>query len=73
LFVCDDGLRIFNTEDPLTIMHKDNVLAHFKDMDGFDVIPFDNILMMIASDAIYQYDYSNLQNIKQLSRLPIGN
>lgn len=72
LFVCDDGLRVFNTKDPLTIMHPDNILAHFKDMDGLDVIPFNNVLMMIASDGIYQYDYSDLQHIKQLSRLPIG-
>ncbi len=72
LFVCDDGLRIFNTKDPRTIMHPDNILAHFKDMDGFDVIPFNNVLMMIAADGIYQYDYTDLQHIKQLSRLPIG-
>lgn len=72
LFVCDDGLRIFNTKDPLTIMHPDNVLAHFKEMDGFDVIPFNNVLMMIAADGIYQYYYTDLQHIKQLSRLPIG-
>jgi len=73
LFVCDDGLRIFNAEDPRTIMHKDNILAHFKEMDGFDVIPFDNVLMMIAADGIYQYDYTNLQDIRELSRLPVGN
>jgi hypothetical protein len=72
LFVCDDGLRIFNTKDPRTIMHPDNILAHFKDMDGFDVIPFNNVLMMIAADGIYQYDYTDLQHIKQLSRLPVG-
>ena len=72
LFVCDDGLRVFNAEDPRTIMHQDNILAHFKDMDGFDVVPFNSVLMMIAEDGIYQYDYTDLQHIKQLSRLPIG-
>jgi hypothetical protein len=72
LFVCDDGLRVFNTADPRTIMHPDNMLAHFGDMDGFDVIPYNDVLMVIADDGIYQYDYSDLQLIKQLSRLPIG-
>lgn len=72
LFVCDDGLRVFNTADPRTIMHPDNMLAHFGNMDGYDVIPFNNVLMVIAEDGIYQYDYSELQHIKQLSRLPIG-
>jgi hypothetical protein len=28
--------------------------------------------MMIAEDGIYQYDYSDLNNIKLLSKLPIG-
>jgi hypothetical protein len=70
LFVCDDGLQIFNANNPQTIMA--NRLAHFKDMDGFDVIPVNNVLMMIAADGIYQYDYTDLQHIKQLSRLPIG-
>jgi hypothetical protein len=70
LFVCSDGLQIFNAEDPTTIMA--NRLAHFEEIDGFDVIPFNNILMMIAEDGIYQYDYTDVQEIKQLSRLPIG-
>lgn len=72
LFVCDDGLRVFNAEDPSAIMHKDNKLAHFREIDGLDVIPFDNVLMMIAEDGIYQYDYTDVQQIRQLSRLPIG-
>ncbi|WP_294082177.1 LVIVD repeat-containing protein [Proteiniphilum sp. UBA5384] len=72
LFVCDGGLRVYNAEDPRTIMHKDNVLAHFKNIVGFDVIPFNNVLMMIAEDGIYQYDYSDPENIRQLSRLPVG-
>ncbi len=70
LFVCSDGLQVFDSEDPATIMaHR---LAHFKEMDGFDVIPYNNVLMMIAEDGIYQYDYSDVTQIKQLSRLPIG-
>lgn len=70
LFVCDDGLKIFDAEDPQTIMA--NRLAHFANIDGFDVIPFNHVLMMIAEDGIYQYDYTDVQQIRQLSRLPIG-
>ena len=40
-------------------------------MEGYDVIPHDNVLMMIADDGIYQYDYSNLKEIKQLSKLAV--
>jgi hypothetical protein len=67
LFVCDDGLKIFNAANPQTI--SSNMLAHKKGMNGYDVIPFENTLMMIAEDGIYQYNYSNLNNIQQISKL----
>lgn len=69
LFLCDDGLKIYNAEDPQTLMA--NRLAHYSGMDGYDVIPHNNVLMMIADDGIYQYDYSNLKEIKQLSKLAV--
>lgn len=72
LFICDEGLKVFNAKDPMTIMADENRLAHYKGMDGYDLIPFKNVLMMIASDGIYQYDYSDVKNIKPLSKLPIG-
>ncbi len=70
LFLCDDGLKIFNASDPQTLLA--NRLAHYSGMDGFDVIPFNHTLMMIADDGIYQYDYSDIESIKQLSKLPIS-
>jgi len=69
LFLCDDGLKIYNASDPQTLMAYR--LAHYSGMDGFDVIPFNNVLMMIANDGLYQYDYSDLTKIKQLSKIPI--
>lgn len=70
LFVCDDGLRIFDAAEPQKIMA--NELAHYKGMEGYDVIPLSNVLMMIADDGLYQYDYSNLKDIRQISRIKIG-
>ena len=69
LILCDDGLKIYNASDPQTLMA--NRLAHYSGMEGYDVIPHDNVLMMIADDGIYQYDYSNLKEIKQLSKLAV--
>lgn len=69
LFLCDDGLKIYNAADPQTLMA--NRLAHYSGMEGYDVIPHNNVLMMIADDGIYQYDYSNLKEIKQLSKLAV--
>ena len=67
LFLCDDGLKIFKADNPQTIIA--NQLAHYEGMDGFDVIPFNNVLMMIAEDGLYQYDYSDLGNIRELGAL----
>jgi hypothetical protein len=70
LFVCDDGLKVYKVGDPQTLMT--NRLAYFTGMKGFDVIPYNNILMMIADDGLYQYDYSNIDNIKLLSKIGFG-
>ena len=69
LFVCDDGLKIYDATDPQTLMGKR--LAFYPDIAGYDLIPFNNLLMMIAEDGIHQYDYSDTRNIKKLSYLPV--
>jgi hypothetical protein len=70
LFLCDDGLKIYKITQPQTLMA--NQLVHYTGMDGYDVIPSGNILMMIANDGLYQYDYSDINNIKQISKLAIS-
>ncbi|MBP1637509.1 MAG: repeat-containing protein [Bacteroidetes bacterium] len=69
LFLCDDGLQVYDA-NPMTMM--DKKLAQYKGMNGYDVIPYDKTLMMIADDGIYQYDYTDLKNIKLLSKISIG-
>jgi hypothetical protein len=69
LFLCDDGLKVFKIDNPQTIIA--NQILHQKGMDGFDVIPYGNVLMMIADNGLYQYDYSDINNIKPLSVIPI--
>ena len=69
LFLCDDGLKIYKITAPETLLA--NKLAQYSGMNGFDVIPFNNTLMMIADDGLYQYDYSDMNNIKQISKIAI--
>ena len=69
LFLCDDGLKAYKLGDPQTLMS--NRLVHYQGMDGYDVIPYNNVLMMISDKGLYQYDYSNLDDIKELSFIPI--
>lgn len=71
LFLCDDGLKVFKISDPQTLMS--NQLAHFSGMNGYDVIPSNGTLMMVASNGLYQYSYSDSNGIRFLSKIPIGN
>jgi len=72
LFVCDGaaGLKIYDASDPLRI--DENLLKTFTDVTAHDVIPVGNLLILLATDGIYQYDYSELNNITLISRIPIG-
>jgi hypothetical protein len=72
LFICDGnaGLKIYDKSDPLAIITSQ--LAHYPDFNTFDVIPFNGILMLIGDDGIYQYDYSDPQNIVQISHIIIA-
>lgn len=71
LFVCDgnDGLKIYNVEDKVNI--DDHMIARFPAIKTYDVIPFDKYLFMIGDDGFYQYDYSNLQNIRMVSQISV--
>jgi hypothetical protein len=72
LFVCDGpaGLKIYDASDPARIDEK--LLKQYTGLVAHDVIPFNNLLIMIAEDGIYQYSYTDLQNIVQLSKITIG-
>jgi hypothetical protein len=69
LFVCDEGLAVFDASDP--ILSGSRKITHFQDIDGYDVIPLDGILILIGNDGMYQYDYSNIQDIKLISKLEV--
>ncbi len=72
LFVCDGdaGLKVYDVEDKIHI--DDHQIAAFSNINTFDVIPLNDFLFMIGDDGFYQYDYSDLQNIKQLSFIKVS-
>jgi len=71
LFVCDGnaGLKIYKADDAMKI--DSNMVASYPDINAFDVIPLQDVLIMIGIDGLYQYDYSDLNNITLLSHIPI--
>jgi hypothetical protein len=71
LFICDGnaGLKIYNASDPYAITQ--NLLVAYPNINAFDVIPLGDVLVMIGSDGLYQYNYTSLDNIQQISFIPI--
>lgn len=70
LFICDgdQGLKIYNAADVMNI----ELIKHFENIQAFDVIPFNNILIMTGENGIVQYDYSDINNIVEISRINVG-
>jgi hypothetical protein len=71
LFICegDYGLKIFDSKDIFRI--DQNLISYYEELHAFDVIPFNNILIMIGQDGLYQFNYADLENITPLSHIPI--
>ncbi len=71
LFICDGdaGLKIYNVADPLTITQ--HLIASFPSINAYDVIPMNKYLFMIGEKGFILYDYSNIQNIKQIGIIPV--
>lgn len=71
LFICDgtDGLKIYNASNILSLQ----LLKQFPGMETYDVIAWNKMALVVAKDGLYQYDYSNVNNIHLVSKLNIVN
>jgi hypothetical protein len=71
LFLCDGdaGLKVFDILDPNNV--DQNLLHHFTNINGFDVIPSQGNLMLIGSDGLYQYNYEDLSEMVLRSKIPV--
>ena len=71
LFICEgqQGLKVFDATDTYKVGER--LLTHKSDIDAYDVIPYEGVLILIGRDGLFQFDYSDPSNLKQLSRLTI--
>ena len=71
LFIADGsaGLKVYDARDPYDVGR--NIIAEFPEMFGFDVIPYNNLLIMTGEDGISMYDYSSPDKIQHLSTIPV--
>ncbi len=71
LFVCDgkDGLKLFDVSNRNAI----KLQKHFEGIETYDVIAFNGLALVVAKDGLYQFDYTNLSNVKLVSRIGLKN
>ncbi len=63
----DSGLKIMDASDPYNVKQ----VRHIKDIRTYDVIPNDGVLIVTGGSGIIQYDYSDVNNLKELSTIPV--
>ncbi|WP_224996583.1 LVIVD repeat-containing protein [Cesiribacter sp. SM1] len=71
LFICEGehGLKVYDVSDIYKV--NTSLLDHETGIDAYDVIPYQDVLIMIGREGLYQYDYSDPTDLKLLSRLTI--
>ncbi|MEM8968632.1 MAG: hypothetical protein AAGE93_19610 [Bacteroidota bacterium] len=69
LFLCEGvgGIKVFDANFPFEL--EDNLVATIGGIHAYDVITGDNKLIVIGEDGVYQYDYSDLNQITLLSKI----
>ncbi|HMC85016.1 MAG TPA: hypothetical protein VKI61_05800, partial [Chitinophagaceae bacterium] len=65
LFICDNGLKIYDASD----VHGIKLIKQIDGIQTSDVIASKGIAYLVAKDGLYQYDYSDSKNIHLLSKL----
>ena len=70
LFICDgaDGLKVFDASNVLSL----KMLQHIKNMDTYDAIAWNKNLLLVTKEGLIQFDYSDIKNIRQISKLSIS-
>ena len=70
LFICDgkDGLKIYDATDNSKL----NLIKQINNIEPSDVIAWNNNALVVTKDGLYQYDYSNLNDIHLSSKLTIS-
>jgi hypothetical protein len=64
----DNGLKVFDITNVAKI--DQNLIQHMTGFNAYDVIPINGTLILTGNDGLYQFDYSNLDEIKLVSLIP---
>ena len=71
LFICDKGLKVFDVKDPKNPLWMDDLYSTDVNVeDAYDVIPVNGVLMLVASNGFFQFDYSG-DKLNLLSKIEV--
>lgn len=67
LFVCNGerGVKIYDFSNPLQLQEVSGIVG----INAYDIILRDKVMILVGKDGLFQYDYSDLNNIKVLSNI----
>lgn len=70
LFICDgkDGLKVYDASTATDI----KLIKHLKGMETYDVIAWQKKLILVTATGLEQYDYSNIGDIRLLSKISLN-
>ncbi|MDZ7878738.1 MAG: hypothetical protein U5L45_13745 [Saprospiraceae bacterium] len=73
LYLCDDGLKIYDVKDKNAV--DKNLKAHITGFETFDVIAYEQNnrrnLMVIGKDGLFQFDVTDPTKPKELSKIGV--
>jgi hypothetical protein len=69
LFICDgtDGLKVYDASDVRNI----KLIKHLKGMETYDVIAWNKIALVVAKEGLYQFDYTDANDIRLISNIKL--
>ncbi len=69
LFLCDDtaGLKVLDVSNPEEVVE----IHHFNNFTAYDVIPLGGLLIVVGPENVYQFDYTDMDNMTLISTIPI--
>jgi hypothetical protein len=70
LFICDgtDGLKLYDAANVNDL----KLLDHIKELETYDVIAWNKLLMVVSKTGLHQYDYSDGKTMRLLSTIQIN-
>ena len=71
LYVCEGewGLKVYDATSPLAPVR----IKTITNIHGWDAITLDDLLLVIGEDGLFQYQVNSLEDIRQISYIPVTN